>query len=809
MAIPDATLAFDLTEREIEILELLNEGLKNQEIADRTRLTLYTVKWYLKQIYSKLYVSNRTQAAAKARELGLFTEDIKRATRTMAAIRTNLPETVTPFFGREDELQLMKQLLTGEDVRLITLHGIGGMGKTRLALELGQKMLPIFSDGVYFIPLEATQTSPLRPLADALSLNSTSDADAQQVGTSLRDKHMLLIFDNFEHLLPHVKVINALLEYTNKLRIVVTSREVLNLRGEYVVTLSGLTSETDRAAYELYVQRAQLGSVNFNPNATERAYIHKICALVGGMPLAIEMAAGWSSVMTAEDTYQRLQHNIDLLTSDAQDRPERHQSIRATFDYSLHSLPDDLQQRVLKLGAFHTEGFSLKGAEAVADLSPLDIKQLVQVALLQRDMLGRFRFHPLIRQYITEILKSDKVLWKEAKESHATYYYAFSESLVEKLYGSDFSLGIINEFREDGGNLLLAWYYALSQGYYDWILVATEVGYITEMAGQWELSLKVFYDTLHAMPESEKLLRGRLLALVSIFEARLYNLHKMEATARESWELLKDSEYFWDGRAAMLYLAVLKTVMKDDENAFKVLNDVDSVPIPDQLLPNAYVDSLNRIGRPLTLLYAGRLQEALPLLEQAQVPTWAETVIYLPECYFLLGMEDKAHQLLVHLFTAALDNGNHRLAQMTAFYLALIENDDENIPTGLTHNLVELTRIGFKYEFIAQNGYYYGVTLMMRGLSQQAYYSWYGSLGVLDALGEQVLKYQYAYQIAEQLINLAPKVADELFMAMAHDPQCPDILREQARKRGIKLQVVAQAKPLTVYEVILRNANRT
>ena len=148
-----------LSEREIEILGLLNEGLTNREIADKTGLTLYTVKWYLKQIYSKLYVSNRTQAAAKARELGLFDEDAEAPAKPEPII--TLPETLTPFYGRRDELDRIETMLLDDSTRLITLHAAGGMGKTRFALEAAHQFQPKFEDGAFFVPLGSVRNDPL------------------------------------------------------------------------------------------------------------------------------------------------------------------------------------------------------------------------------------------------------------------------------------------------------------------------------------------------------------------------------------------------------------------------------------------------------------------------------------------------------------------------------------------------------------------------------------------------------------------------------------------------------------------------
>lgn len=800
MTAPEIML--DLTEREIEILELLNDGLKNKEIATRTHLTLYTVKWYLKQIYSKLYVSNRTQAANKARELGLFQEDAKRISREMAAIRTNLPESTTPFYGRETDIEQVKQWLIG-DRRLVTLHGIGGMGKTRLSLEVGHQLLPVFTDGVYVISLASSDMHPMHVLAHTLNLSITGEDATAQVATYLHNKHMLLIFDNFEHLLPYATEISRLLEQTRDLCIIVTSRETLKLSHEAIIPLTGLTSDDSDAGYQLYMQCARSSLGSYDPDAAEQVYIHKICKLVGGMPLAIEMVAGWASVMSAEETYQRVRKNIDLLTSDEHDRPQRHQSIRAIFDYSLQSLPYDLQQAVIKLGIFHYEGFTLRDAEAVAGLSPLDLRQLIQAALLQRDAGGRFKFHPLIRQYITEILRANNPLYSETKEAHCAHYFKFSEYLVEKLNAPTFSLRLIDEFRAGGGNLLLAWYHALRQGYYEWILVATEVGYITEMAGNWDLSLKMYYDTLANIPETETVLRGRLLALISIFEGRLYHVERLEACARESWALLQDSDYVWDARAAMQYLALLKALVKAGDEAFAILDEIDAKAIPSHLEPNAYVDSVNRIARPLALLYTERLEEARLLLEREKVPTWSESVIYLPECYYLLGMRDKAHQSFVRLYTAALDNRNHRLAQMIVLYLTLLEHDDPNIPDALTNNYHELIRMGFNYQFIVKNAFYFGVMSMMRGLHREAFYAWYGALRLLDTLHESALKYQYANQIAEYLASLMPHKASALYYAISNTSDCPESLREQARACLLTLPSVPENSTHDIEMVLL------
>ncbi|MGB7337308.1 MAG: LuxR C-terminal-related transcriptional regulator [Phototrophicaceae bacterium] len=788
MSIPPVTSpTFDLTEREIEILELLNDGMKNQEIANRTGLTLYTIKWYLKQIYSKLYVKNRTQAASKARELGLFSEDVKRSTRTLAAIRTTLPETLTPFFGRADELTHIRTLLLSDDARLITLHGIGGMGKTRLALEAAHQYQAYFTNGAVFVPLASIQHNPLIALLSTLSMNTSDDDPVQQLSAYLSGKQMLIVFDNFEHLLSYAKQLSDLLEQTQDIHIIVTSREVLNLRGETVIALTGLDNVSDaiaideRAAYQLYVQRAALGLVDFAPDTNEKTFISKICDLVGGMPLAIEMAAGWASVMSVEETYRRMRVNLDMLATNENDRPERHQSIRATFDYSLDLLHPALKRALILLGVFHTEGFPLAAAEAVAGLNPMDTKHLIQTALLQRKANGRFSFHPLIRQYINEHLLQDSDLYQQAQQAHGEYYLQFSEYLIEQLY-VDMKLKMLDTFHADAGNLWQAWLYALEQAYYDWLLIATEVGYIAEMAGLWREAKMLYARTLLAIPEHQTLLRGRLRAIQSIFAMRLYEFDTLEHYARESWALLQDSEYIWDGYTAMSFLAITKVMVGDVDECFAILDMIEAIDIPSKIKPNAYVDSVVAVARPAALLFAGRYEEALPLLEKANIPVWSEAAIYLPECYLLLNMDDQAHAAFVRLFTIALDNHNHRLALMTSFYLAMFDAVDNDIPTAIRNNFIELKNMGFQYPLLVRSGHYYGTMLMMRGLDHWGRLLWHSTVVMLHKLGESVMMYQLILKIAQTIRDYSSEDAAILLTALAYDPNCPPPIQQAAIK---------------------------
>lgn len=256
-----------LTEREHEILLLVSRGMSNRDIADTLVLARGTIKAHCHNIYSKLGVSNRTQALLKAQELGLLTQaDVVIATRDttshLGPAKSNLPSSLTPFIGRKVELARLTEMLNDERVRLITVLGTGGMGKTRLAIEFARQQVQRFKDGVFFIAL--ARVSDAKNLASAmiddLGLRfQTSENPEQQLLNYLRHRQMLLVLDNFEHLLEGATFLAAMLRSAPDVKLIVTSRERLNLSPEVVFVLGGLhySSEGD-AAHFMQSEAAQL-----------------------------------------------------------------------------------------------------------------------------------------------------------------------------------------------------------------------------------------------------------------------------------------------------------------------------------------------------------------------------------------------------------------------------------------------------------------------------------------------------------------------------------------------------------------------
>lgn len=388
-----------LTQREMDVLTLLADGLSNREIAESLVVTSETVKWYNKQIYSKLNASNRTQAVAIARDMGLFSD--------AAAATGNLPAATTPFIGREAELQTLAALIVDPDRRLMTIQGPGGMGKTRLALEAAGRVASEFEHGVWLVDLAPLRDSTEIPLAIASALRATLDErrDAwAQLADFLRDRSLLLVLDNFEVVLDGPAGMTLLLNSAPGLNCLVTSRERLNLRSETVLTLGGLTTDNGNDdAYALLQQSIQQLSPGYQASAADQEAIEAICHLVDYMPLAIVLAASLSSFLTLAEIALEVQRNVDLLQSDMSDLPPRHRSIRALFNQSWQHL-DPAEQKVLARLSVFRGGFGLKTARQIANASIEMLASFVRKSLINHDPGGLYSFHPVLRQYAEEKL---------------------------------------------------------------------------------------------------------------------------------------------------------------------------------------------------------------------------------------------------------------------------------------------------------------------------------------------------------------------------------------------------------------------
>jgi predicted ATPase len=351
----------------------------------------------------------------------------------------NLPAPQTSFIGREKELAQIASLLRDPSCRLLTLIGPGGIGKTRLALQAASKVLRSFPDGVYFIPLETLSSANymIPAIASALQFNIdlfiNPELDPKlQLFNFLRNRSCLLVFDGSEHLLAGAALMAEILTNAPRLKILATSREKLELAGEWLFPVTGLTVPQpspgivveEASALRLFSERARQANTAYQPCIKDREGVAHICRLVEGIPLGIELAAAWAPLLTPKEIAAEIQKNLDFLSTAARDVPEKHHSLRAVFDSSWLLL-DDAQRRALRRLAVFQGDFDRDAAQQIAGLNLAQLSTLVAKSLLASDMSGRFRLHDLLRRYATEKLNSHPLEREGILENHCRYYVGY------------------------------------------------------------------------------------------------------------------------------------------------------------------------------------------------------------------------------------------------------------------------------------------------------------------------------------------------------------------------------------------------
>lgn len=335
--------------------------------------------------------------------------------RTLAAsgaaqIPDNLPLPAGPFFGREAEQAQLLQQLVDPHQRLITLTGAGGMGKTRLAIEVGRQIKTSFPDGVWLTPLDAAQGSAEQikiAIGEAVGLGQAGQQmTGEQVLAILRDKQLLLILDNCEETLNELAFIPQWLRRAPHLAILATSREPLNFQAEAVVSLAGLpTGEAEmRAAEALFAERGRMARSDFVVSADALPQVRHICALVGGSPLGIALAAAWVRRRSLAQIGEEIGRSLDFLSTGLRDVDPRHRSMRAVFETSWRLL-SAAEQAVLAALSVFPATFTAAAAGQVAGATLADLDLLGEKSLLQQQTEPeRYVMHSLLRQFAAERL---------------------------------------------------------------------------------------------------------------------------------------------------------------------------------------------------------------------------------------------------------------------------------------------------------------------------------------------------------------------------------------------------------------------
>lgn len=387
--------------------------------------------------------------------------------------QSNLPTPPTPFVGREKEINDVSQLLDNSDIRLLTIIGTGGIGKTRLSLAVAKHAQDRFRDGVYFVPLATMSSvdSIITTIADTIHLQFFGRKDpTAQLHDFLRQKELLLILDNFEHLLDGVTLVSEMLTVAPHIKILVTSREKLNLHGETVVVLGGLdfpaapleTVLEQFGAVKLFVQTAKRVNQNFQIDTPDLASIIQICQIVDGMPLGIELAAAWVEMLSLPEIIAEIQQGLDFFKTTLRDMPERHHSIRAVFDSTWKRLTHEEQRVLGQLSVFQST-FTRSAAQHITNASLPALMSLVGKSLLTRGDRDRFQIHELLRQYSAEKLAD---LGEDLLQStHMAYCAYFCRRIAEqspRLKGHQ-QIEALTDIEADLPNVRAAWLWAIDQ----------------------------------------------------------------------------------------------------------------------------------------------------------------------------------------------------------------------------------------------------------------------------------------------------------------------------------------------------------
>jgi predicted ATPase/DNA-binding SARP family transcriptional activator len=384
-----------------------------------------------------------------------------------------LPPPASPLLGREQELANLRGYLESPNARLITLVGPGGIGKTRLAIELAAQAAPAYPDGVAFVNLQpiVAPEQLVATIADAVGCRLSGTAPPQvQLLSHLRDQELLLVLDNFEHLLAGASLVSDLLLAAPRVRLLVTSREVLNLQEEWSYPLGGLTVPPEAAvsvpleqytAVRLFAERAKRARPGFSLHDEPEA-ASAICRLVEGMPLALELAAAWASAMTCGQIAAEIARGLAFLVARQRNLPDRHRSMEAVFDSSWQLL-DPAAQALLAGLAIFRGGFSADAALRVTGASLPLLATLTDKSLVRLDFDGRYQIHEQIRQYAEHQLAARPAEAAQVRQAHSDYYCAF---LVERDEAVSHGRDVVRtaEIAAELENVRLAWRHAVDSG---------------------------------------------------------------------------------------------------------------------------------------------------------------------------------------------------------------------------------------------------------------------------------------------------------------------------------------------------------
>jgi predicted ATPase/DNA-binding SARP family transcriptional activator len=656
--------------------------------------------------------------------------------------RHNLPLQPTPFISRPEELAHLAHLIANATVRLITLVGPGGMGKTRLALAAAAQEVDNFAiDGVFFVELSPV-SSPDDPLAAGGQQikNQIAGSIARAVGYQfqqnqrepdrqlldyLQDKALFLILDNFEHLVDGADLVSRILQAAPGVKILITSRETLRLVEEQVFTVPGLTFSAERvsledAAVQLFLQRASRARPDFVLHQADMPHLTRICHQVGGMPLALELAASWVTTLSLADIAGEIQRDLAILATDLHNVLPRQRSVTAVLDASWQRLPEP-ERRLLRRLSLFRGSFDHLAAQSVSGASLPALSALVAKSLLRRyhppattePDHARFTLHELVRRFAAQQLAEDVAEEAAARHAYMVYYIEFLAARQVHL-GTPEQHHALAEVFPEYDNVRRA------------VLFACDARNVAALGKVQEIVFCFYKDVYRSFHEADEIL-GRI---VEALEAVMTPDSKaLEAILGHT---LRFQAYICGhleerARTKALNERALELALRCEERALEVaiLNSIAGLALrerdysgselffrqalqkaKDVGVINGQINTLRNLAR--CLIDAGRPEEARRLLEESRQLSRESclpdslSLILLGRLNTLAGALDEAGQQLAESLSILREIGGHPMTEVMAFInlgrLALQKGERDEAQRHLTHALSLAREIGLVRE---------------------------------------------------------------------------------------------------------------
>ena len=448
------------------------------------------------------------EPSEETKELYQKIQAIALVTATTLRPKSNLPGQSTSFIGRVSELAEIRAKLKQDDCRLLTLLGPGGSGKTRLAIEAAGGLMEDFKHGIFFVNLAPLEGAERIPSTIASTLNFSfyeEGTPEEQLLDYLGNKHMLLILDNFEHLLAGVNFVNQMIFAAPEVKILATSRISLAITGEQIYSVMGMaypqSPETvevvskEYSAIKLFEAGAQRRQAGFELSDENFPDVIRICALVEGIPLGIVLAASWMMMLTPKEIAAEIVRDMAFLETELQDLPQRQRSLLSVFNHSWKLLSENERKIMAALSVFRG-GFTQEAAQEVVNASLSDLRKLSHKSFLHRTSSGRYELHELLRQYAAEELGNDPAVEAAIRDKHSEFFCLVLANWESELEGA--RQGVAQaEMEVDVDNIRTAWMWGVEKAGLGSILNAIN-------------ALCHFYNGHYQRVEAEKLCRSLL-----------------------------------------------------------------------------------------------------------------------------------------------------------------------------------------------------------------------------------------------------------------------------------------------------------